>query len=296
MTEPIIYKLIIPSNKWKFDLPFPEHFETQYGYKLASLLSAKIWFIKKTIRYSTNFKLKTIPITNNLKEYIPRGLNFFNSNLTDDIMNKTYESLEKIFKNYKKYDIPYSDQSDNRGLTYLFTSDQVMYASDALLKMKDIDPFLANVCLKVITVIYKKFGLSVDIEEALKSYITCVLLKYNPDFGIWLHIDNVARYKDEGPICGLSIGPKFSYMDFAPSLLHKEEPKLIPIRAKIPQGIIYSMDGSSRMEWSHGLPFDTPYEKNKYTIMIKCNKFNIDGNKSFNKILNTEIVESKIYS
>ena len=169
-----------------------------------------------------------------------------------------------------------------------------MSGYDAITKMKEIDPFLSDVCLKVSTVIYNKFGLTVGIEEALKDYMTCVLLKYNSDFGIWLHIDNVARYKDEGPICGLSIGPKYSYMDFAPSLIFKEEPNLVPIRVKIPQGFIYSMDGSSRMEWSHGLPFDTPYERNKYTIMIKCNKFNLNGNKKYNKILNTEIIESKL--
>jgi alkylated DNA repair dioxygenase AlkB len=230
----------------------------------------------------------------NIEKYIPSGLTFFNSFLNKETLDKTYDSLEKIFKNYKKYDIPYSDQVENRGLTYLFTSDKVMMAYDALTKMKEIDPFLANVCMQIITVIYKKFGLKVTMKEALEKYITCVLLKYNPDFGIWLHIDNVARYSDEGPILGVSVGPSYSYMDFTPTLLFKENPEFIPLRVKIPQGTIYSMDGSSRMEWAHGLPYDTPYEKNKYTIMIKCNKLNSDGKKIHNKLLDTDIIESKI--
>ena len=142
--------------------------------------------------------------------------------------------------------------------------------------------------------IYDKYDLKVGIKKALKDYMTCVLLKYNPKYGIWLHIDNVTRYKDEGPICGVSIGPAYSYMDFAPSLLNEKSKNIIPIRVKIPQGMIYSMDGSSRIEWSHGLPFEPPYEKNKYTIMIKCNKFNLDGETTYNKILDIPVIESKI--
>lgn len=287
-----VSKLMIPTNKWKFILDFPEHYEQAYKTK-SSLLAAKIWFIKSNIRTKTMYNFKSIPIENNVKEYIPRGLNFFKSGLRKDSMLKIYDSLEELFKNYTKYDIPFSDQRSTRGLTYLFTSDKVMNAHDALLKMKDIDAYLYKACLKICKVVYDKFEIDFDFETSLKDYMTCVLLKYEPNFGIWLHIDNVARYSDEGPLCGVSIGPEHYYMDFSPSLL-TTDPKYVPIRLKIPQGSIYSMDGSSRLEWAHGLPYGAPFDKNKYTIMIKCNKLNNQGTKIHNDILNVDVVESKL--
>lgn len=66
-----------------------------------------------------------------------------------------------------------------------------------------------------------------------------------------------------------------------------------PLRFVISQGSVVIMDGPSRMEWSHGLPYNVPFKKTKYTLMFKCDKFS-QQNIIYNKKLDTQIISSGI--
>lgn len=118
-----------------------------------------------------------------------------------------------------------------------------------------------------------------------------IFLKYEYNDGIWLHIDNIARY-DQGPIITMSIGPEKIYYDFAPTLIHDQK-DVLPIRIEIENGEIIIMDGSSRIEWSHGLPYGIKFNKTKYSILFKFDKFG-EYNVSRNTILDTRIFSSAI--
>ena len=109
---------------------------------------------------------------------------------------------------------------------------------------------------------------------------------------IWLHIDNIARY-DQGPIITISLGHPRVYYDLTPALL--QNPKARPLRVEAREGSIFIMDGSSRLEWAHGLPYSirSTNGKLKYTIMFKCDKFR-SVNPVYNKILDHTVTSSGI--
>lgn len=286
-----VYELFI-DDKWKFPRRnFPKEILRASKEKI---LQEKIWFIKHTIRMKTYYNDKKKQIKN-YKKLLPRDLCIFKSCLTQDELEHIYIHLEKIFSEYRDLNIIYSYQK-SRGLTYLFTGEkqETQYCDKTLIFLKSYNKHFYKLIKKIL------YGISVVYNIKIKDLYKktqFVPLKYEKDDGIWLHIDNVARY-DQGPIMTISIGPKITYVDFVPSLLydlklddsHDEYYK--PLRFEINEGQLLIMDGSSRMEWAHGLPYNVPYEKTKYTLMFKCDKFS-EQRKITNKILNTTITTSK---
>lgn len=279
-----VYELFI-DKKWKFDIPFTHDVLSLSD---TELLAGKIWFIKKTIRTKTYYDTKK-QLLHNYSDLLPRDLCVFNPCLNRYELNDMYTYLEQLFSEYKKLNIMHSYQKD-RGLTYLFTGDnqKIQYSHETLKFLKSYNfKFyeLVNKILKNIATIY-----NIEYDELCK-HVQLVPLKYEKGDGIWLHIDNVARY-DQGPIMTMSIGPPTNYLDFTPTLL-SHDAKLKPIRIELNEGSLVIMDGSARMEWAHGLPYNVPYEKTKYTLMFKCDKFG-EQRPIKNSILNEIITTTKI--
>jgi len=280
----VVYELKI-SDRWKFRQNFPKAI---LNAKPENLLPEKIWFIKKTIRFKTNYNDKKVL----LKDYIlPVDLCCFKSCLNKQELNKLHQIFGKLFVDYKQLDIPRSYQPD-RGLTYLFTGDQgkTQYADKTLEFMKTYNDTLYKLMIKIMKNLALIYGIKDDQVNYLSKYVQIVILEYKQDSGIWMHIDNVARY-DQGPIVTISIGPEKIYYDFTPTLLFKN-PKLKPIRIEVENGDLVIMDGSSRMEWAHGLPYDVPFDKTKYTIMLKADKFGAE-HLIRNDILKVDITTTK---
>jgi hypothetical protein len=280
-----VKRLIIPSDKWKFNYQnkFPEDIKS---------IEDKIWYIKKCIRMFSYFNMKTLPLGKNV---LPKGLCLFKKILTNSELDKLHMFFNDIFSKHREYKIMMSDQS-GRGLQYLFTGDdgKKQYYKKTMDQIKRINIEFFNIMRKhifYIIGIYKKYKSIQKLENFLDKKCQIIILKYMDNRGIFLHIDNVARY-DRGPIITSSVGPRYSYADFTPTLLH-EKKNHVPLRYKIPQGDILVMDGPSRMEWAHGLPSNANYEKPKYTILLKFDKFG-RYNCVNNKILNTNICYSKV--
>ena len=286
-TNPTVYELDIP-DKWKFTDEFPKEFRNLRDKKL---LQDQIWYIKKQIRYKTEHKDRG----KKLKNYqLPMDLCLYSSPLTKNEKNKMYQHLEKLFKEYKDLGIQYSDQKSSRGLVYLFTGDaeKTQYHNATMAFLKKYNFEMYSIMNKYVSRILKIYDLGIKkgVIEWLDEHLQIIFLKYDPNQGIWIHIDNVARY-DRGPIITTSIGPTTTYYDLTPTLLHKNK-ELKPIRVEVCEGDIVVMDGSSRMEWAHGLPYNVPYKKTKYSILFKFNKFGVQ-HKIHNKILKTDISTSK---
>lgn len=250
-------------------------------------LQDKIWWIKRNIRYKTHWN-QSGRVLGPGEYKMPDDLCAIKGIFTEPEMKTCYEDLEKIFKERNKLGVLQSDQTKGRGLIYLFTGDQ-----GVIQKYSKTVSFLEKYNTRLLKFIqkYVKYICNIyDIHDnELDNFIQVIPLQYQKPNGIWLHIDNIARYEG-GPIITLGLGPEYSYYDFAPSLLSDRE-DLKPIRFKIRRGDIAIMDGSARMEWSHGLPYETPYKEIKYTIMIKCNRLGVI-NERYNKVLDTTFTTS----
>jgi hypothetical protein len=135
---------------------------------------------------------------------------------------------------------------------------------------------------------------SLSLEQFMGKYLYLVLNKYSAERGLALHADNIIRYDIEGPVCVISVGPEFSYIDFAPSGIHIENSQLTPVRIKIPEGSMYIMDGVSRLEWSHGIPFDAGFTKTKFSIMFKLPRLKNYKVAKHSSLFDTDIYESII--
>lgn len=278
-----VWELFI-GDKWKFRGKFPPDI---LNVPENELLQSKIWFIKKTIRMKTYYSSRRKFLTN---AKIPRDFCIFKTCLERNELDQLYNHLEKIFSEYRTLGIIYSYQK-SRGLTYLFTGEdqRTQYSTETMNFLKSYNPDLYSLIRKIFRYIADIYD--IDDPDYLYKYIQLVLLKYEKSDGIWLHIDNVARY-NQGPIMTASIGPEVTYYDLTPTLLHYDS-ELKPIRVEINEGDLVIMDGSSRMEWAHGLPYYVPYKKTKYTMMFKCDKFG-EQREIKNDTLDTTITTTKI--
>ena len=128
--------------------------------------------------------------------------------------------------------------------------------------------YLANFCYEYLKHLAKIYGFAVEGPqwEEFKYRTQIVLLRYNPSYGIKLHIDNIAR-ANSGPIATVSLGPPTVTYDLTPTLSAVG----VPIRLVMGEGDIVVMDGKSRLEWAHALPFNNHYYK--YTVIFKFDAF-----------------------
>lgn len=280
-----VYHLNIPKI-WKFDKSFPKNIAE--GSDAGDTLASKIWYVKKQIRYKTHRN----QLGNPYKNYVlPKDLCLLDkpANLSNKDLDYAYQSLKRLYSEWNSLHLKNSDQRKNRGLLYLFTGDEgdKQYYGETMKFLKSYDHKFSQILDKYLTYIFEQYKIK-PTEEFLNKHVQIILLKYNPKTGIWMHIDNIARY-DQGPIITIPIGPEYTYYDFTPTL--SDNPNLKPMRIKVKNGSINIMDGDARMEWAHGLPYDMNYEKTKYTIMFKCDKFD-NLNPHFSKKLDTMITSS----
>lgn len=289
-----IFYLKINKENYFFNNKFPKNV-IKFNNK-RELLSSKLWYIKSKIRYKTDF---TNPVElideKKYSEVIPKGLVIYPPLRNE--YKKVHSELTHLYDNYKSY--PFlnnyiADYTSTRGLFYIFTSfsDPIYYKESLNFLKKNNYKELSNIIEEYIQYFFIKYNIKKEKEEYILSKLQLGLLKYSKNDGIWLHIDNIKRY-DQGPIATISIGPKYNFYDLAPSLIN--DPKIKPLRIKMDEGSLFIMDGSSRIEWSHGLPYNNPYNENiKYTITFKFDKFN-EKKIGYNPILETNIFESSLY-
>ena len=293
MSTIFIFYLLL--SNYKFNTPFPQEIEQEKN--IDARLKGKIWFIKKQIKQKTYFHtpiqlIKGQPI-------LPKGFCVYNSLYTDNQLDNVYHDIHTLYKSAYKYpeEFGVSDQRKTRGLTYLFTTPDptdnrpsIQQTLSLLQKYKC--KHLIRCILTYLDYIGKLYQVDIATNpKTLQKYISIGLLRYEPEYGIWLNIDNIER-SGQGPICTVSIGPPVVYYDLTPALV--EDKKARPLRVVAPQGSLIIMDGPSRMEWAHGLPFGVPIKggKIKYTLTFKCESFHTLS-PVYNKLLDHKITLSK---
>lgn len=264
-------------RKWYFNKPIPENLKT---------LPERIWFVKSTIRSKTKFSDETTPIANPV---IPEGFRIWKPPAAANaFLSGARSEIGALFARETRAApderLPCSDQRNSRGLYYLFTRPPglpLVYYKEAMATLQEAAPVLAKFCHEYFLHLAQIYQLS---PESIVNKVQLILLRYDPMMGIWLHIDNVARY-DRGPIATISLGPPDVTYDLAPTLAKAGA----PIRVLIREGDFVIMDGRSRMEWSHGIPYGL--DAYKYTVMFKCDHFT-DHIVGYQPTLQTNIYEA----
>lgn len=273
-----VFKLELPSTKWKFRGGFPKDVLEEKDPKLH--VQGKIWWIKQHIRMHTRFNNKIQSITG---RYVhPEGFCVLPPLATSRMFNNVYDNLTELFNTEFPPPLPEYKQFEVEAYHYQET---MRYLRENQYNS------LSNLIKRYLKFLCTIYNVAYS-NEFLNEHINVGFLRYEIGAGLGLHIDNIADY-DQGPIITISIGPEFVYYDMTPTLLNDH--RAFPLRFCATQGSIMIMDGSSRMEWAHALPYKVPSleNKQKYTIFFKCHKFR-RIHPRYNKILNAKITSSGI--
>ena len=228
-------------------------------------LNIKILNIKNKMRvktYCNNSKMKKIENIENvnlLKDFL-----VFNSIWDKKTLNKKYNNLIELDNTKDKYNIPYNIYK-NEGLTFYLSikNNQCMY--DMLQILKKYYKYLyinIDLLLKSLLSCNNEKISNKEYDNILKKYIKFFIIKYDPNTGIELHLDNVNRTKG-GIIITVSIGPEEIFYDMVP--LSKDINKNA-YRIPIKDGEIVVMDGKSRFLYCHALPYNCKFNKTKFTF------------------------------
>jgi len=262
-----IRELCFKTDKWNFELQYLRDKTLREEYATMNGLPERIWFIKSTIRVKTWISQRTKPVKNGA---MPPGLMLVR-NPAPALLKGAREEMIRLFddqlKTKPKSRLPYSDYRKSRGLYYIFGTDLklkrfVPYGE--ALPMLEGYPDLRKFCEAYGTFLCESLNIS---AEVFKTEVMLLLLMYDEGFGLWLHVDNVAR-TNGSPICTVSLGPPDVNVDFVPVL--KPTRSRIPLRLNCNEGDMLMMQGEARYEWAHGIPYGLPTKK--YTLMFKFNQ------------------------
>ena len=106
-----VFKLYLPSSKWKFDGHFPKDIIEESDPNLH--VKGKLWWIKQKIRTHTYFKDQIEPIT---RKYIhPEGFCVFPPLATSRLFNNVYDNLTDLYKTEFPRSSPQATQFEVNG-------------------------------------------------------------------------------------------------------------------------------------------------------------------------------------
>ena len=107
----------------------------------------------------------------------------------------------------------------------------------------------------------------VELEEIINNQGTLYLLKYEPGAGIWMHIDNLLR--SDATVFTIGLGRRVIY-DMTRVIGRQKGTPVTLLRSSKPEGTRMVMDGASRYEWAHGVPYGGKKRNGtKYTIILR---------------------------
>ena len=215
----------------------------------------------------------------------------------EDYLEKIYEELMDLHKNYKKNNL-YRHYYKEGG--YHIYMEEVMknnklrnlYGREFLDKIENYYPHTHSYVLNVLNLLVncnQRFSKK-KLDHALDSVAKIIILRYDHGKGKKLHIDNVWR-TNGGFIVTISIGPKNIYYDLIPITKQIDKKNY---RVSIKNGDIVVMDGESRLLYGHSVPHDCNYKKKyKFSLVLMFNKDDIiKTRKEYNPIIKDNIVTS----
>ena len=278
-----INKLIFRDMNWNFWHHLTTSKKDRDEFANMKTLADRIWFVKSKIRVKTYLNQ---PVQPTALPAPPGLLIAHNTNRGHSLLAGARSDIRELFTNEEGLPLwqrlPHMDYVRGRGLYYIFGTNLYKAAMPHVEQHNDGDlsnqtyvcfkdayrllhtrncPQLAEFCMEKAKSLCNLFELPFNV---LEDNCMLLLLRYEPRHGLWLHVDNVAR-TDGGPICTISLGPPDVNVDFVPLL----EPTATrqPLRININEGETVIMQGESRFDWAHGIPYGL--DVHKYTVMFK---------------------------
>jgi hypothetical protein len=293
----LIKQLMFDKATWNFQNMMQSDPTVKLEYNRMATIPERMWYIKKKIRTKTWVNQHT---TSSTLITIPAGLDFIRNPTPHCLLPAVRREMISLFKSElslkpDQRKMPFHDYRKDRGLYYIFGTD--------IRKGQRFIPYAEGIKLlsstyKSLTLFIKGYArtlcklLSID-QNFLDEQGSILFIKYEIRNGIWLHVDNLER-TDGGPICTINIGPPDINIDFVP-VMHSSsgESSLIPFRANMNEGDMLMMQGESRYEWAHGIPYGLNAEK--YTIVFKFTRPppNLTEIVSYNKLLGLNVIALK---
>lgn len=275
-----IHTVKLSSDKWRFNGSIPDSLQD---------VPDRLWYVKHEMRLNTH-------INDHLQEkqgveVLPPGFHLWDSTPScKTSLEAAKHELASLFEreiNKPEADrIPFGDDRALHGHYLIFGTPvgvKILY-NDAIQVLDKKAPNVASMCREYYNMISRIYGQD---QQTLATKTQLILMRYEPKAGIWLHIDNVARY-DRGPICTISVGPAQAKYDLCPTLM----PDGSPVRVSFKEGQMITMDGVARMKWGHGIPLQS-HNEYKYTMMFKMDKIsdNVVGHVA---LLGTDIYQTPL--
>jgi len=261
-----IRKLSFGKLKWNFEKMLVSSQAVMKEYLKMESLTERVWYIKSKIRIKTHLNQPSFECNCPL----PSGVSII-SNPFPDLLQGTRNDMVSLFSYEqslkKSLRMPFADYRKSRGLYYIFGFDvetETFTKFSKAMAMLERYEHLHLFCQNYADFLCESLGIS---KKLFEDEVMLLLLKYEKEYGLWLHVDNVAR-TDGVPICTISIGPPDVNVDFIPVVLPSATK--IPMRLNLNEGDMLMMQGESRYEWAHGIPYGLGSEK--YTVMYKFNR------------------------
>jgi hypothetical protein len=207
--------------------------------------------------------LKMDPTVNGMDKYngkLPDGFCIINA----EKYNNVFDLFEQYYKNVDK---KYINQRKNK--SYIVDTDSII---EALSIIDKTDTSNNKQFYKFISRYIKQIYNITNINKYNQGYeilsgSAFTIIRYEKNRGLFPHIDQY--FKNNGPLFISSYGPSHYYYDMIPvnNNLNK-----YPLRIEIPECDIVIMEGSSRYEWLHSVPFNSVNQV-RYCIVIICHKY-----------------------
>jgi hypothetical protein len=251
-------RLILSSKKWLFTGPIPDSFRHD--------CASRVYYINSEIRhggFKTFLHDQTMPCTTGL----PRGFSLLHKmDLPAELFSLATSELKRLFLDE---DVTPShlmngktrNQEPEAGLTILYIlKDPPVYFMDVLKILHENYRPLAEFVLLHALAFMNLLGGSMDDLRA--SSLTFV--RYRFEQGIRPHIDGVKDFrKTFGPIFTIAMGEGEKFLDLFPTVPSTSssctDPKF-PVRVKTAQYQTILLQGPSRAEYSHAVPFGNQNE------------------------------------
>ncbi len=195
---------------------------------------------------------------------LPSGMCVYKPIYTPDVLRQCYADLDGYYNEHKG-DKSFTSQRDGNRI-FMFDD---MFLKDLLTKTEGtaIGAFIA----RYVTDILAKFKIASKYHEQIIAESKMPVVRYTSNYGLHMHIDKFRRAN--GPIVTMSVGaPVYVY-----DVFNITENKIDPLRIYFKDGNVILMDGSSRVEYAHGLPFGFKYgdDQNRYGFIWLLPKFRV---------------------
>lgn len=263
--QPVIRVLLVPPRTWTRLDTLPA--QNEYFDKKTRTLMHEDWILSLKIKYINMERKQTTSVHTRQGDrcQAPTGVHVF-ENRSIEFSPRFFSELEGLYA-ATPADVLRDRGDDGRASNLIFHSS------------KHIDsPSNYGMNIEILKNHAPEVGRIMEtyahgVREALHASdsqlreCSMSIIRYDVGCGIRQHIDNIAGSLgfEVGPLVSIAVGQGEKYLDMLPTVTNDRSLK--PVRITVNQGDVIVMDGPSRLEWSHSVPFGHSHVM--YSLLLK---------------------------